>query len=55
MPDLASPSDRLVSRPLLLAAAAAAGVVLAATIAMWARYGGAVFYEMIAAGLAACF
>jgi hypothetical protein len=43
------------SRPLLITAAAAAGVLLVATVALWARYGTAVFYEMILAGLAACF
>ena len=40
---------------LLVPIAAAAGVVLAATLVLWARYGGAVFYEMIAAGIAFCF
>jgi hypothetical protein len=34
--------------------AAAAGVVIAATLALWAHYGTTVFYEMIAAGIAAC-
>jgi hypothetical protein len=29
-------------------------VVLAGTLALWAHYGSAVFYEMIAAGIAAC-
>jgi hypothetical protein len=42
------------SRPLLIVAAAI-GVLLAATLALWAHYGTAVFYEMILAGLAACF
>jgi hypothetical protein len=41
------------SRPLLIVAAVA-GVVLAATAALWAYYGTAVFYEMILAGIAAC-
>ncbi|MDT3684570.1 MAG: hypothetical protein RO009_05955 [Pseudorhodoplanes sp.] len=36
-------------------AAGAAGVVLAATVALWAHYGSAVFYEMLLAGFAACF
>jgi hypothetical protein len=39
----------------LVPIAAAAGVLLAATLVLWARYGGAVFYEMIAAGIAFCF
>ena len=42
------------SRPLLIIAAIV-GVLLAATVALWAHYGTAVFYEMILAGLAACF
>jgi hypothetical protein len=31
------------------------GLVLAATVALWAHYGTAVFFEMIRAGLVACF
>ncbi len=42
------------SRP-AIAIAAAIGLMLAATVALWAYYGTAVFYEMILAGLAACF
>jgi hypothetical protein len=34
--------------------ATAAGIVLAGTVALWAHYGTAVFYEMIVAGIAAC-
>jgi hypothetical protein len=45
---------RLASRPLLILAAAA-GMLLAAGGALWARYGSAVFYEMAVAGLALCF
>jgi hypothetical protein len=29
-------------------------VLLAGTVALWAHYGTAVFYEMIIAGIAAC-
>jgi hypothetical protein len=43
----------LLSRPLVLVAALG-GVVLAGTLALWAHYGTAVFYEMIVAGIAAC-
>lgn len=43
-----------VSRPLLLVAAVI-GIMLAGTVALWAHYGTAVFYEMIVAGLVACF
>jgi len=35
--------------------AAALGVLLALTLALWAHYGSAVFYEMIVAGISACF
>ena len=52
MPETAAASP--ISRPLLLVAAVA-GVLLAGTVALWAHYGTAVFYEMIVAGLAACF
>lgn len=36
-------------------AAATAGILLAATILLWAQYGSAVFFEMVLAGIAACF
>ena len=32
-----------------------AGVLIAATLVLWVHYGTAVFFEMIAAGIAACF
>jgi hypothetical protein len=51
MPETAAAA--LLSRPLMLIAAAA-GIVLAGTGALWAHYGTAVFYEMIVAGIAAC-
>ena len=34
--------------------AAAVGLLLAGTVALWAHYGTAVFFEMIAPGIAAC-
>jgi hypothetical protein len=40
-------------QPLVLVAAAA-GAVIAATLALWAHYGTAVFYETIVAGIASC-
>ena len=59
MPDTTSiPSRKTVSGQVPLAAVIAAavfGMLLAATIALWAHYGSAVFYEMLLAGLAACF
>ena len=53
MPETVSAAASLLLRPLMLIAAAV-GVVLAATVALWAHYGTAVFYEMIVAGIAAC-
>jgi hypothetical protein len=40
--------------PIILGAGAL-GLVLAGTILLWAHYGTAVFFEMIRAGLVACF
>jgi hypothetical protein len=54
MPDIASPL-RAPVRPLMLVAAVVAGMLLAVAVGLWVYYGSAVFYEMIAAGLAACF
>ncbi len=42
-------------RGAILLAAGAMGLVLAATIALWAHYGTAVFFETIRVGLVACF
>lgn len=54
VPDgVAAPRPR-VSR-MLLAAAAGFAALLAGTVVLWAHYGTAVFYEMILAGIAACF
>jgi hypothetical protein len=47
-------STRPMLRPLVLAAGVV-GLLMAGTIALWAHYGSAVFFEMIKAGLAACF
>ena len=46
---------RSASRTVLFGLAAAAGLLAAATAALWAHYGTAVFYEMIVAGINACF
>ena len=40
---------------LLWGGSAALAIVLLASIALWFRYGTTVFFEMIAAGFAACF
>jgi hypothetical protein len=42
------------TRPLMVVAATA-GLLLAGTVALWAHYGTAVFYETILAGIALCF
>jgi hypothetical protein len=49
-------SSAVTSRlsPALLIVAAVVGILVAGTVALWAHYGTAVFYEMIVAGIAAC-
>ncbi len=54
MPMPAIANAPLSSRPLLVLAAFA-GLLVAATLVLWAHYGTAVFFEIIAAGIAACF
>lgn len=48
-----------LSRPpgsrLMVFAAVGAGALLALAALLWAKYGGAVFHEMILAGIALCF
>lgn len=39
----------------MLAAALAVIVLLAAAIGLWARHGAAVFFDMVASGIAYCF
>jgi hypothetical protein len=53
MPETASTVTPRLSQPLVIVAAVA-GILLAGTVALWAHYGTAVFYEMILAGIAAC-
>ena len=45
---------RQASRAAIIASAGA-GLIVAATIALWVHYGTAVFYEMILTGIASCF
>jgi hypothetical protein len=42
-------------RATLVAGGAIGVLILLGTLALWARYGTAVFFEMITAGFAACF
>jgi hypothetical protein len=53
MSDIQSTSSH--SSRTAVAASAVAGLLVAATIALWVHYGTAVFYEMILTGIAACF
>ena len=46
---------RVASRSVLVGLAVIGGALAAATAALWAHYGTAVFYEMIVAGINACF
>jgi hypothetical protein len=52
MAEIAS-SLRSNGAPLILAAVA--GVLVAGASALWAYYGSAVFFDIVAAGLQACF
>ena len=54
MPEAAVNSSRLTSLPFVLVGAVAVALI-AATLALWAHYGTAVFFEIVAAGIAACF
>ena len=47
--------SRAPRRAAIVLAAGALGLVLAGTVALWAHYGTAIFFEMIRAGLVACF
>lgn len=42
-------------RPVVVAIVGVAAVLIGATLALWAVLGPAVFYEVILAGIAACF
>ena len=53
MPDTAPLRLRPVPRP-MIAAGAVCAALRAATLGLWAYYGSAVFFETIAAGIAAC-
>jgi hypothetical protein len=55
MSDPGSNVGRLAPRPVLFVAALGLGGLAVGTAALWAHYGTAVFYEMILAGINACF
>jgi hypothetical protein len=48
-------STARLSRPLLLLLALVGGLIMAATLGLWAYYGTAVFFEIVRAGWVACF
>jgi hypothetical protein len=48
------PSSPIALPRPMVAVAALVAVLIAGTILLWAHYGTAVFYEMIAAGIASC-
>jgi len=43
------------ARPLLMLLALGGGLLMAATLALWAYYGTAVFFEIVRTGWLACF
>jgi hypothetical protein len=49
------PSQRFASRRVIVVSAGVAGILLAGALVLCVHYGSAVFYEMILAGIAACF
>lgn len=54
MPGMVPPARRI--RPAIAVGGAGLGVVvLLAALALWFHYGTAVFFEMIASGIATCF
>ena len=53
--DVSFPNAVAPRRGAIALAAGVMGLVLAGTIALWAHYGTAIFFETIRAGLVACF
>lgn len=48
-------SQQGIASTIVAGSAAAGAVLLLGTLALWAHYGTAVFFEMLASGIAACF
>lgn len=55
MSQTAAEPSVLVQRTVATIAAVVGAVIVVATAVLWAHYGTAVFYEIIVAGLNACF
>ena len=53
--DASFPNAVAPRRAAIALAAGVMGLVLAGTVALWAHYGTAIFFETIRAGLVACF
>jgi hypothetical protein len=51
----ASPASRKAASVIVLAAAGLGGAAVLGAAVLWLHYGTAVFFEMIASGIAACF
>jgi hypothetical protein len=54
MPRILRPGRKLASA-IVIGSAALGAVALAGALALWFHYGTAVFFEMIASGISACF
>ena len=54
-PVAAAPSARVVRTAIVWGSASLAGFALLGALALWFHYGTAVFFEMIASGISACF
>ena len=52
---IAAPPSRKVASVIVAAGAGLGAVALLGALALWAHYGTAVFFEMIASGISACF
>ena len=49
------PSQRRIASTIVSGSAVAGVILLLGAMALWAHYGTAVFFEMLASGIAACF
>jgi hypothetical protein len=54
MPSVLPPGRKLASA-IVIGSAALGAIILAGALALWFHYGTAVFFEMIASGISACF
>jgi hypothetical protein len=55
MSENAAKADGVTPRAAIVLVAVVAGAIMAGTVALWAHYGTAIFFETIRAGLVACF